>query len=187
MSRDTNERFARRLWVAATLALASASVILLSLIDLGSAVDEQSTPVAWSNAVRPICAHALLFEERHEIGTRAGALAVAADIRSSTERRLERIAAIPAPPARSGLVTRLLALERRLAASYATSYLGIYDVIAAARTPAQRSREPRLVGRLLHAPDLLSNAGAHLEHQLHVPDCTGGTVRLSPSRPAIRA
>ena len=69
---------------------------------------------AWSRGVTNICAHALLFEGSHEIGTRAGAVAVAQDIRASTERRLARIATLPVPQAQRTLTVRWLAVESRL-------------------------------------------------------------------------
>jgi hypothetical protein len=78
-------------------------------------------------------------------------------------------------------IDRRLVLERRLAAAYATSYLKIYQVIAAARTPRQHAQETRLLGKLLHAPDRINWAATRLEALLHVPDCTGGTPRLQPS------
>jgi hypothetical protein len=131
-------------------------------------------PSAWPDAVTGICAHALLFEGRHEIGTRAGAVAVARDIRASTSRRLRRIRTLPLDPPEPGLSTRWLGLERRLAGVYARSYVRIYDVIAAAKTPRERARMPRALRSLLHAPDALRAITADLEQQLQVPDCTGG-------------
>ena len=142
---------------------------------------------AWSRGVTNICAHALLFEGSHEIGTRAGAVAVAQDIRASTERRLARIATLPVPQAQRTLTVRWLAVESRLAAVYASSYLRIFDVIAAAKTPEQQQQAARLLGRLLHAPDRLRQAAALLEDRLHVPDCTGGTARPLPPTPPISA
>jgi len=131
-------------------------------------------PSAWPDAVSGICAHALLFEGRHEIGTRAGAVAVARDIRASTARRLDRIRALQAPPLQPSLSTQWLDLEQRLADVYASSYVRIYDAIAAAITPNQRARLPRVLDRLVHAPDALRDSAASLEGRLHVPDCTGG-------------
>lgn len=87
---------------------------------------------------------------------------------------------------RTGLVRRWIALERRLAAAYAKSYVRIYEVIAETRTPKQHAEEPRRLGELLHAPDELSMAAARLERQLNVPDCTGGTPVL-PNGAAIPA
>ncbi len=133
-----------------------------------------ATTAAYSRAVTGICAHALLFEGRHAIGTRAGAVAVARDIRASTRRRLELVAALPTSPAQRSRVAPWLALERRLADVYASSYLRIYDVIAAARTPVQRARAPRILERLVHAPDRLRQAAARLGQRLRLPDCTGG-------------
>ena len=129
--------------------------------------------ITWSRAVTRICAGALLFERRHEIGTRRGALAVARDIRLSTGRRLARIAALSVA-ARPALATNWLRVERRLALAYAHSYMRIFQAIDAAHTPAQRERLPRLLGRLLHAPDRLGDEAVRLQVALGVPDCTGG-------------
>jgi hypothetical protein len=57
----------------------------------------------------------------------------------------------------------------------------IFDAIAAARTARQRAQMPRILGRLLHAPDALRTTAASLELRLHVPDCTGGTRPSGPS------
>jgi hypothetical protein len=132
--------------------------------------------------VTGICAHALLFEGRHEIGTRAGAIAVARDIRASTGRRLRRIRALPMRPPQQRLSARWLRLEQRLAGVYASSYVRIYDAIAAAKTPRQRARMPRILGRSLHAPDALRDTTIRIEQRLHVPDCTGGVTR-GPASP----
>jgi hypothetical protein len=134
----------------------------------------------WSNGVTQICAHALLFEGRHEIGTRAGAIAVARDIRASTARRLDRIRALDVPPPDPALSTQWLDLEQRLADVYASSYVRIYDAIAAAVTRKQRARLPRVLDRLLHVPDALRDEAASLGVRLEVPDCTGGTPSAAP-------
>jgi hypothetical protein len=133
-------------------------------------------PSEWSVAVTGICAHALLFEGRHEIGTRAGAVAVARDIRASTARRLGRIRALPVVPPEPRESDRWLRLEGRLAGVYARSYVQIFDAIAAARTPRQRARMPRILGRLVHAPDALRERAATVGSRLQVPDCTGGAT-----------
>jgi hypothetical protein len=101
-------------------------------------------------------------------------MAVARDIRASTGRRLDRIRALEAPPPEPDLSLRWLDLEQRLADAYASSYVRIYDVIAAAKTQRQRARMPRVLDRLLHAPDALQRKAAAVELRLHVPDCTGG-------------
>ncbi|MFL5962361.1 MAG: hypothetical protein ACJ757_05645 [Gaiellaceae bacterium] len=121
-----------------------------------------------------ICGHALLFEGRHAIGTRQGALDVARDIRASTARRLAQIAALPTPATQRPVVARWLVLEQRLADTYAHSYVAIYDVIDAAMTSGRYIRARRLIAQLLHAPDPLRRAASRLERQLQVPDCTGG-------------
>ena len=76
-----------------------------------------------------------------------------------------------------------MTLERRLANAYADSWVGIFDLIAATQTPTQRARAPRLLRRLLHAPDRLRLAATALELTLHVPDCTGGAAASSAPQP----
>jgi hypothetical protein len=142
---------------------------------LAATAPASAEPASWSDGVTQICAHALLFEGRHEIGTRAGAIAVARDIRASTARRLDRIRALEVPPPQPELSIQWLDLEQRLAAVYASSYVRIYDAIAAAVTRKQRARLPRVLDRLVQAPDALRATTADLEQQLHVPDCTGGS------------
>jgi hypothetical protein len=128
------------------------------------------TPAEYSRAVIRICGHALLFEGRHQIGTRTGAVEVAGDIRSSTGRRLTLVAALTTPAAEQRAVGRWMVLERRLADVFADDYLGIFDLIDA----PDRPERALLVARLLHAPDPLRQAAARVEQQLHVPGCTGG-------------
>jgi hypothetical protein len=157
------------LLLAAALAVAVAT-------NLSPSPAAGSVPSSWSLAVTGICDHALLFEGWHRIGTRPGALAVARDIRASTARRLARIKALGISSPQQGLSSRWLILERRLADAFATDYLRIYDAIDAAKTPRQRSRLPRILERLVHAPDHLRVAAAILEQRLLVPDCTGGAT-----------
>lgn len=154
------------------------TLLLATVVGLGvpSASADASSRAAYSRAVTQICLGARLFEGRHSIGTRAGALAVAQDIRASTRRRLRRINALAVPHGLEGLVERWTTLERRLANAYAESWVGIYDVIAATETQAQRARAPRLLRRLLRAPDQLRLAAARIELTLRVPDCTGGAT-----------
>jgi hypothetical protein len=129
----------------------------------------------YSLAVARICAGALLFEHPHQIGTDAGALAAARDIRRSAHRRLARVAAIPVPGEVTHLATRWISLQRRLAESYATNWMRIHRAIDAARTPRQRAGLPRRLETFLHAPDRLRRASRRLESALDVPDCTGGS------------
>jgi len=150
--------------------LLAAAVVAISSTSTATA----APPSTWSQAVSGICAGALLFEGSHQIGTHAGAAAVARDIRASTERRLRRIGALEVVPPQERLAVRWVRLERRLAAVYARSYLRTYEAIAAAKTPRQNARLPRLLGKLLHAPDALRKTTARLERHLQVPDCTGG-------------
>jgi hypothetical protein len=166
------------------LSLLVAGVASAAIVAFTTAAPAAAARDNWSRGVTRICAHAILFEGSHEIGTRAGAVAVAKDIRASTERRLTRIAALPAPPTQRALAARWLGVERRLAAVYASSYLGIFDLIATAATPEQQTQAAILLGKLLHAPDRLRQTAAALEEQLQVPDCTGGTARPAQSDPS---
>jgi hypothetical protein len=136
--------------------------------------------VAYSDAVTRICTGALLFDHAHEIGTRAGAIAVAGDIRASTDRRLARIDALAAPPGLRQASSRWISSQRQLAASFARTWVRIFDTIAAVRTPAQRASLPQRLERLVHLPDPLKAAARRLEAELRVPDCTGGDP---PARP----
>jgi hypothetical protein len=117
-------------------------------------------------------------------GTRGGAVAVARDIRASTARRLRRIRALQIAPPNRRLSGRWLRLERRLAAVYASSYVRIYDAIAAADPPRQRAELPVVLGRLLDVPDGLRDTTANLEQRLAVRDCTGGGTP-NAQRPAV--
>jgi hypothetical protein len=167
---------------------ASVKFVLFLAAVFVAAVGAFSTPAAavapfpspWSREVTGICAHALLFEGRHQIGTRAGAVAVARDIRASTARRLWHIRALSIRSPQQRLSRRWLRLERRLAAVYASSYLRIYDAIDAANTQSERARLPRVLGRLLHMPDPIRATTTNLEQRLRVPDCTGGGTPVRP-------
>jgi hypothetical protein len=139
-------------------------------------VARPQTSAAYSRAVIGVCSGALLFEEEHEIGTRAGALAVSRDIRASGDRRLRRVDRIPKPAASVRLAVRWIELEERLVDTYAGTYLRIWDAIEHARTATDRARLPMVLHRLVHAPDALARQAATLETRLGVPDCTGGTV-----------
>jgi hypothetical protein len=155
------------------------------VVALAASAPSAADPASWSDGVTQICAHALLFEGRHEIGTRAGAMAVARDIRASTGRRLDRIRALDAPPSQPEVATQWLDLEQRLADAYAISYLRIYDAIAAAVTPRQRARLPRVLERLVHAPDALRSTAATVGARLRVPDCTGGGEPDAPPQSVV--
>ncbi len=162
--------------LAAMLAASPAQTALARAIQADDHAVLGGRPSTWSDAVTGICANALLFEGSHQIGTRAGAVAVARDIRASTARRLRRIRTLQVVPPDERLSTRWLKLEHRLAAVYASSYLGIYDAIAAAETPRQQARLPLVLNKLLHSPDALRAIAQSLEQRLHVPDCTGGAT-----------
>jgi hypothetical protein len=144
-----------------------------------------TTPAQYSRAEGAICAHALLFEGRHRIGTHAGAIAVARDIRASTHRRLRRVAKLPVPTDERRPVRRWLVLERRLAHLYAGTYVRIFDVVAAATTPVKRTQAVKRLNRLVHAPDRLQRTVVRLESRLRVADCTGGIPRGTRGPPAI--
>jgi hypothetical protein len=163
----TSWRFAVLLTLAAMATVGTAS-------NPSSAADRFR--VTWSAAVTRICANALLFEKEHQLGNRAGAIAVARDIRASTARRVRRVRALPIRPPQRRLSVRWLALEQRLAAVYARNFVAIYDAIAAAESPQERAELPEVLRHLLHAPDGLRDKTANLEWRLRVPDCTGGGV-----------
>lgn len=138
--------------------------------------DPQSV-ARYSIAVTKICAGAVLFEHAHAIGTDAGARAAAQDIRRSARLRLARVSAVSVPPELRHLAARWIALQRRLAESYAANWMRIHDAIDAARTPLQHARLPRRLERFVHAPDPLRWISRRLERALDVPDCTGGDPR----------
>ena len=155
--------------------LASLIAALAAVAVVASAAPARAAaPTPYTRAVEQVCAHALLFEGSHAMGTRAGALDVAADIRASALRRLTRVASVPPPLGKQHSVARWLLLERRLAEAYALTYVRIYDLIAAPRTAEQLPETAHRLQKLVHAPDRLRAAVAHLEQQLRVPDCTGG-------------
>ena len=137
----------------------------------------------WRVGVTRVCRGALLFEGRHSLGSEQGAVAVARDIRASTGRRLARIEALRAHPERPLLASRWLRIERHLSELYARSYLGIWQAIAHANSRAERARLPRIVGQMLHRPDVARAQARLLGGQLRVPDCTGG--ENTTPRPSI--
>ena len=160
-------------------ALAAASADAISAHASGSAA-ESTSPAGYSAAVTRICAHALLFDHPHHMGTRADALEVASDIRDSTARRLSQVVAIPAPRKLRRISRRWIASQRRLAASFARAWVQIYDAIEAVKTPAEKAALPHRLHELVHASDPLRFAAGRLELKLHVPDCTGDAPAPSP-------
>ena len=164
----------------AALTLIAIFTAMLAAVSAPSAA-VATGPSSWSHAVSGICAHALLFEGEHELGTREDAIAVAQDIRVSTGRRLQRIRRLQVLPPQRGLANRWLGLERRLADAYASNFVRIHDAIAAATTERQRARLPGVLRTLLRAPDTLRAAAARLEQRLFVSDCTGGARPSAPS------
>jgi hypothetical protein len=157
---------AARRWLVAAVAAGAVTV--------GSLHAATMTPAGYSRAIARICAGALLFDGRHEIGTRAGAVAVARDIRATGNRRLRRVDAVAKPPATDDALVRWIATERQLVDLYAVTYLRIWNEIERARTPHQRAQLPLVLHRLVHAPDSLKLEAGTLELNLDVPDCTGG-------------
>jgi hypothetical protein len=155
---------------AAALVIAS----LISVTNNAAAGSDRPDGHPWRVGVTKICTGALLFERRHSIGTEQGAVAVARDIRASTAHRLARIEALRAHPERPLPASQWLRIEHRLSELYARSYLGIWRAIAHANSPAERARLPRILGQLLHRPDVAQAQARLLEGQLGVPDCTGG-------------
>src|SRR5262245_59178328 len=133
-----------------------------------------SSAAEYSVAVTRICAGALLFDHAQRMGTRADALAVARDIRASTTRRLARVKTVPVPLALRRISRLWISSQRRLAASYARTWVRIYDAIDALRTAAQRATLTQHLRQLVHSPDRLRLAAERLEVELNVPDCTGG-------------
>jgi hypothetical protein len=165
--------------VATALAAASAGAVPTHAS--GRTV-ESTSPAEYSLAVTRICAHALLFDHPHHMGTRADALAVARDIRASTARRLARVVAVPVPRKLRRINRRWIASQRRLAASFARAWVQIYDAIEAANTPAEKAALPHRLHELVHASDPLRLAAGFLELKLHVPDCTGDAPPMAQLR-----
>jgi hypothetical protein len=158
--------------VAAALAAAPGRAARTPGGSLGAT--ESSPAAAYSVAVTQICAGSLLFDNAHEMGTRADALSIADDIRASTARRLDRVTALSVPPELEHITSRWISSQRRLASLYARTWVRIYDTIDAAHTRAQMATLAERVEKLVHAPDALKLAARRLELELHVPDCTGG-------------
>lgn len=164
-----------------------AMVLAAAVVQTGAsrAMHAPQTPAGYSRAVLQICAGALLFDGRHEIGTRAGAIAVSKDIRATGGRRLRRVDAVPKPAGSADIAFRWIGVERRLVEMYASTYLQIWDEIERANSPAQRAALPQALHALLHRPDQLQYRAAGLEQRLRVVDCTGGrpspTTTTSPS------
>jgi hypothetical protein len=138
------------------------------------------TPAEYARTVTHICRGALLFEGRHEIGTRAGAVAVSLDIRATGSRRLDRVDAVPKPAETAKLAVHWIAIERSLVATYATAYLQVWGAIERATTPREHARLPGVLQALIHRPDRLQARAGALEQVLGVPDCTGGRPSQTP-------
>src|SRR5262245_3928084 len=145
------------------------------------------TPVEYSLAVKHICTGALLFDGRHDIGTRAGAIALSRDIRVTGGTRLRRVDAVSKPPQTAVLAGRWIAMERRLVAMYASTYVQIWDELESAYgSPHEHARVAVVLQALVHRPDALQSRAAALGQRLHVPDCTGGVAaQFKPGDPSI--
>jgi hypothetical protein len=162
--------------VRVTGAFAIAMLTATAAMQAGAAEATQAaqTPARYSRAVGRICAGALLFDGRHQIGTRPGAIAVSQDIRATGTKRLRRVDAVAKPADTARLAAAWISLERRLVETYASTYLQIWYAIERANSPAQRAALPRVLHALIHRPDRLKDLAADLEQRLRVPDCTGG-------------
>ena len=136
-----------------------------------------AAPAGYSSAVTRICSGALLFNGRHEIGNRAGAIAVSRDIRATGNRRLRRVDAVPKPKLTTTTIVRWLGLERALVEMYSANYLRIWTEIERADTPRERAALPARLRKLIREPVALERKAHGLESALRVPDCTGGGPR----------
>jgi hypothetical protein len=108
----------------------------------------------------------LLFEGRHRIGTRAGAIAVSNDIRASGLSRMRRVDAIEKPRGIARRAARWIAVERRLIRLYASTYLRVWYDIERARTARERAMLPIELRALIDAPDALQATAGRLESAL---------------------
>jgi hypothetical protein len=156
---------------------ASAHALLLSVAALAGSTGSggvSQASIRYSHAVAETCAGALLFEGSHQIGTRAGAVAVSRDIRRTGTERLRRVDAIPRPAATARSLERWLGLERRLVGLYSTNYLRIWNAIERADTRREQAELPRVLQPLIDEPYPLQRRVTVLELALRLPDCTGG-------------
>lgn len=151
-----------------------ATVVAGTAVTLGGVNTTGMTTAHYSRAVSRICAGARLFSHRHEIGTRAGAIAVSRDIRTTGHRRLRRVDAVTKPVKTALADARWIATERKLVDMYATNYFRIWQEIERADTPAEHAKLPAVLHRLVHEADSLKLRAGTFEATLSVPDCTGG-------------
>jgi hypothetical protein len=152
----------------------SALAVIVLLAAAAPGLGWSARTAAFSKRVSHICAGALLFEGRHKIGTRAGAVAVSRDIRRTGARRLRRVAAVPEPHSPVAMIRGWQEVEHRLVTTYARDYLLIWSAIENANGAAQRARLPARLHALVHDPDALKRKAGLYELRLRVPDCTGG-------------
>lgn len=168
---------------AIILALVAGALFATSAAGGGSRTTTRTT---YAHAVVQICAGALLFDGKHSIGTRAGAIAVSKAIRRTGESRLRRVDAIGKPPGEVRLATHWISVERQLVEIYSGNYLRIWFAIERAQSPQQRAALPGRLHALVDRPRPLERVARRLERRLHVPDCTGGIasgVRASSPPP----
>ena len=149
-------------------------VVVVVVLALAPASVGAGKTTEFSQRVSHICAGARLFDGRHAIGTRAGAIAVSRDIRRTGTRRLRRVASVPEPDGQTSTIQRWLQTERLLVEIYARNYLLIWGVIERADTPAQQDRLAVRLEKLVHEPDRLKSLADTYEVSLGVPDCSGG-------------
>jgi hypothetical protein len=151
------------------------STVFLTAVVFGAcAAPSYGGGTMFSQRVNRICAGALLFEGRHEIGTRAGAVSVSRDIRKTGTRRLRRVAAVPKPESQAAAIARWLEVERRLVAAYARDYLLVWDAIEKAYRQGRKSSLPARIRALVHDPDDLKRQARKYELTFGLRDCTGG-------------
>ena len=141
------------------------------------------TQASYVKEAATICAGARLFDGTHSIGTRAGALAVARDIRATGRNRLNRVDALPKPTATGHRVASWLTLERRLVELYAANYVRIWNAIEHAYTTRRRVGLPAVLRSLIDEPRRLEVRAAAIEVELGLPDCTGGGQSRPPPLP----
>ena len=170
-------RHARLLLIGAALAALAGGIAAAPARPSESAAPTQQAAMTTSRYARTIariCDGGVLFTGTHEMGTRAGAIAVSRDIRATGQRRLRRVRAVPKPPRIASQAAHWIATEAKLVDLYALTYLRIWMKIEWAYAHRQRARLPLILHRLVHRPDELKHRAHRAEHALGVPDCTGG-------------
>jgi hypothetical protein len=157
-----------------TMAGPALVLVLACTAKIAAASTPPVTAAEYSRTVARVCAGAVLFAGRHEIGTRAGAIAVSRDIRRTGTRRLHLVAALPEPEPQVPAIRQWLGVEQLLVDAFARDYLRIWDEIENASTSAQQAALPVRLHALVHETDGLKRRADAYELRLGVPDCTGG-------------